>query len=73
MFVFADVRRRVTVMNELLALSLLISSMKDMYMYNMGSLYLLNPKNDMRFSYGSDRMTTFLLTVILHKHDKDDF
>ena len=50
MFVFADVRRKVTVMNELLALSLLISSMKDMYMYNMGSLYLLNPKNDKRFS-----------------------
>jgi len=36
-------------MNELLALSLLISSMKDMYMYNIGSLYLLNPKNYMRF------------------------
>jgi hypothetical protein len=70
-FVFADVRRKVTVMNELLALSLLISSMKDMY--NVGSLYLLNPMNDMIFSNESDRMTTFLLTVILHKHDKDDF
>jgi hypothetical protein len=70
-FIFADVQRKVTVMNELLALSLLISSMKDMY--NMGSLYLLNPMNDMIFSNESDRMTTFLLTVILHKHDKDDF
>jgi hypothetical protein len=69
-FVFADVRRKVTVMNELLTVSLL---MKDMYMYNMGSLYLLNPKNDKRFSNESDRMTTFLLTVILHKRDKDDF
>ena len=73
MFVFADVRRKVTVMNELLALPLLISSMKDVYMYNMGSLYLLNHKNGMRFSNESDRMTTFLLTVILHKHDIDDF
>jgi hypothetical protein len=72
-FLFADVRRKVTVTNGLLALSLLISSVKDMCMYNMGSLYLLNPKNDMRFSNESDRMTTFLLTVILHKHDKDDF
>jgi len=60
-------------MNELIALSLLISSMKDMDKYNMGSPYLLNAKNDMRFSNESDRMTTFLLTVILHKHDEDDF
>ena len=71
--VFADVRRKVTVMNELLALSLLTSSMKDIYMFNMGSLYLINPKNDMRFSKESDRVTTFLLTVILHTHDKEDF
>jgi hypothetical protein len=58
-------------MNELLAPSLLVSCMKDMY--NMSSLYFLNPTNDMRFSNESDKITAFLLTVILHKHDKDDF
>jgi len=43
-FLFADMWRKVTAMNELLALSLLISSMKDMGKYNMGSPYLLNAK-----------------------------
>lgn len=39
----------------------------------MGSLYLINPKNGVRFLNESDMMNRFLLTVILHKHDKDDF
>ena len=60
MFIFADVRRKVTVINELLALSLLINSVRDIYMYIMGSLYFIIP-NDMTLPNKSDSMTTYFL------------